>query len=285
MTRKPAARDAAALLAAALVASPVFVGLVYALLGAMGLAGAGRTPGEPRIGRVLAEPALWSGLLWSVGTAAAATLLAFAGAVAIAVAFRGTTRTDGLARFLAVSTLPVPHIAAAVMGVLILGQSGLLSRIAYAAGLIAEPAGMPVLIYDAAGIGFILSMAWKELPFLALIALTVLLQRNRAWEEAARTLGATPWQTFLAATWPALWRGMLPGAVAAFIFVAGTYEAAALLAPSRPLPLAVLQMERYTGANLAQRGDAFVIALVLFGLAIVAVVAHEWLRGRPRGEA
>ena len=47
-------------------------------------------------------------------------------------------------------------------------------------------------------------------------------------EEAARTLGAGPWAAFRRVTWPLLWRGMLPGAAAVFVFVAGSYEAAAL---------------------------------------------------------
>lgn len=283
MMRTRGRADAAALALAGLVALPVLAGVAYAALGAAGLvgAGAGGYIGTDRLVRVLSEPAVWTGLLWSVLTAAAATALAFAGAVLLAVAFRGTGRLDGFGRFLAIAPLPVPHIAAAVMGVLILGQSGLLARLAHAAGLIAVPADVPALIYDPAGIGFTLSMAWKELPFLTLIAVGLLAQRSRTWEEAARTLGASRWQSFRAATWPGLWRGMMPGAVAAFIFVAGTYEAAALLGPSRPLPLAVLQLERYTAADLARRGDAWVIALVLLALAAVAVVVHEWLRGRP----
>ena len=271
-----------ALIAAALVALPALIGIGYALLGALGTVGPARDAGAGRITRVLSDPAVWSGLGWSVWTAFAATALAFIAAALLAIAFRGASRLDAVARFLLIAPLPVPHLAAAVMGVLILGQSGLLARIAAALGWIAQPAQMPALIYDVAGTGFVLSMAWKEIPFLALIAMTLLAQRGTAWEEAARTLGAGPWKTLRLVTWPALWRGMLPGATAAFVFVAGTFEATALLAPSRPLPLSVLQIERYTDANLARRGDAYVIALLFFALAAIAVVIHEWSRARAR---
>ncbi len=276
------ARTAPALLAALTVALPALVGLGYVLLGALGLAGPGRQSGAGRFARVLMERTVWSGLAWSVGTALAATLLAFVAAATIAIVFRGRSRLDAAARFLVVAPLPVPHIAAAVMGVLVLGQSGLLARFAFAFGWITEPAQMPVLIYDRTGIGFVLAMAWKELPFLALIALTVLARKGPELDEAARTLGAGPWTVATRVLWPTLWRGMLPAATAAFIFVAGTYEATALLAPSRPLPLPVLQFERYTDANLARRGDAYVIALVLFALAMIAVVLHELARARAR---
>lgn len=269
-----------ALLAALAVASPALVGIAYAVAGALGRVGPGRAAPAGRIGRVLAEPAVWSGLAWSAGTALAATVLAFAGAAALAYALRGRARSDGIGRFLLVLPLPVPYLAAAVMGVLILGQSGLLARIAFALGWIGGPADMPALIYDRTGIGFVLAMAWKELPFLSLIALTVLAQQGSVREEAARTLGAGPWTVFRRVAWPALWRGMLPAAAAAFIFVAGTYEATTLLAPSRPLPLPVLQMERYTDADLARRGEAFVIALVLFAFTGIVVAVHEWMRAR-----
>jgi putative spermidine/putrescine transport system permease protein len=268
--------------AATLVALPALVGIGYTFLGAFGIVGPARDAGVGRIARVLSDPAVWSGLAWSVWTAFAATALAFSAAALLAIAFRGTSRLDAVARFIVIAPLPVPHLAAAVMGVLILGQSGLLARVAGALGWIAQPAQMPALIYDVAGIGFVLSMAWKEIPFLALIALTVLAQRGEVWEEAARTLGAGPWKTLRLVTWPALWRGMLPGATAAFVFVAGTFEATALLAPSRPLPLSVLQVERYTDANLARRGDAYVIALLFFALAAFAVIVHEWSRARTR---
>jgi putative spermidine/putrescine transport system permease protein len=271
-----------ALIAAALIALPALIGIGYAFLGAFGIVGPARQAGMARITRVLSDPAVWSSLAWSVWTAFAATALAFMTAALLAITFRGGARLNAIARFLIVAPLPVPHLAAAVMGVLILGQSGLLARIAAALGWITQPAQMPALIYDVAGTGFVLSMAWKEIPFLGLIAMTVLAQRGAAWEEAARTLGAGPGKTLRLVTWPLLWRGMLPGATAAFVFVAGTFEAAVLLAPSRPLPLAVLQIERYTDANLARRGDAYVIALLLFALAVIAVLIHEWLRARAR---
>lgn len=269
-----------ALLAALVVGLPALIGVGYAVAGSIGLVGPGRSAADGRIIGVLTDATAWAGLAWSVLTALVATALAFAGAALLAWTFRGTSRADSAARFLAVLPLPVPHLAAAVLGVLILGQSGLLARFAYGLGWIAAPAEMPALIYDARGVGFVLSMAWKELPFLALIAFTVLGQQGSEREEAARTLGAGPWRSFRDVAWPSLWRGMLPGAAAAFIFVAGTYEATALLAPSRPLPMPILLMERYTDADLARRGDAFVIALTMFALAALVVVVHELARSR-----
>jgi putative spermidine/putrescine transport system permease protein len=276
--------SAPALLAALLVAAPVLAGLGYAAAGAVGLAGVGAegfTTG--RLARVLAEPAVWASVAFTLRTALLSTLLAAALGVLVAVAFRGSGAADRLARALAVVPLPVPQVVAAACAVLVLGQSGLLARLAHAAGLAAAPQDVPALVNDPAGVALVLALGWKEFPFLALVAASVLATRSAAPEEAARTLGATPWQAFRRVTWPLLWRGLLPSAAAVFAFVVGSYEAAALLGPSAPVPLQSLIRERYADLDLAVRGDAYVLTLVALAVAGLAVAAHEWAAGRGDG--
>jgi putative spermidine/putrescine transport system permease protein len=275
------AADRRGLWVALAVAAPVLVGVAYALAAALGVAGAGAgSEGAGRIARVLAEREVWRSVGWTVWVAAASTALATAAAVGAAVAFRGSGAADRVARAAGVVPLPVPHLAAAVLGLLVLGQSGLLSRIGHAAGWVASPADMPALVYDRAGVGLILTLAWKEFAFLFLVAASVLAERGAALEEAARTLGASPWQTLWRVTLPVLWRGLAPAVAAVFTFVLGSYEAAALLAPSDPLPLPVLTLERHTDADLARRGDAFVLVLLGIGVAAAAVAIHERSRAR-----
>jgi putative spermidine/putrescine transport system permease protein len=268
------------LLAALLVAAPVLVGVGYALLGALDLLGVGTTgePGLGRVRRVLAEPTVWRATAWSAWVAGAATLLATLAAMLLAVVFRGDRRLDRAARALAVLPLPIPHVVAAVAGLLVLGQSGLLARLGHALGLVETPAAMPALVFDPLGIGLVLSLAWKEIPFLALIAFSVLAGQAAALDEAARTLGAGPWARARRVTLPLLWRGMLPAVVAVFVFAFGSYEAAVLLAPSDPLPLPLLLAERYTDPALARRADAFVLVLLALAISAAAVAAHERLR-------
>ena len=274
-------RTAAGLAAAALLAAPVAAGLVYALLALSGAAGLPASePGAARVARVLREAAVWRGLLWSLGTAAAGTALAALLAVAVATTFRGDGRVSRLARALALVPLPVPHLVAGVTALLILAQSGLLARLGFALGLVSAPAEWPALVQDRRGVGVVLTLAWKELPFLALLAFSVLAARGAELEEAARTLGAGAWSRFRLVTWPLLWRGLLPGVVAVFVFAAGSYETALLLAPSDPLALPLLTMERYTDPSLEARPDAFVLVLLALGVAALAVAAHEWTRAR-----
>ena len=269
------------LVAALLVAAPVLVGVGYTLVAALGGAGAGATgwaAGRPL--RVLADPGVLAGVGWSLWVAGASTLLATATAVGLGLVFRGSGRLDRGARLLALLPLPIPHVVAAVGGVLILGQSGLLSRVGYHAGLFSSPADMPALVADPWGIGLIVTLVWKEVPFLALVTFSVLARAGGELEETARTLGASPGALVRRVTLPLLLRGILPAVVAVFTFVVGTWEATALLAPSDPLALPLITMERYTDVALARRGDAYALALLALGIAALAVVIHERVRVR-----
>jgi putative spermidine/putrescine transport system permease protein len=273
------------LFAALLVAAPVLVGVAYCVAGALGLLGP--EAGSRGSWAVLANKATWQSVGWSVWAAAASTLIALVGSIAVAALFRSYRTTDRLARALAVLPLPIPHIVAALVGLLLLAQSGLLARFGYSFGLVASPAEMPVLVYDRLGGGFILTMAAKELPFLALMALSLIGGDLRQIEESARTLGAQPRQLFRRVTLPLLLRGMLPATVAVFVFVFGSYEVAAVLGPTAPAPLPVLIAESYSGASLERRNDAYLLSLLALLVAGAAVAAHELSRwnGRARGSA
>jgi putative spermidine/putrescine transport system permease protein len=273
-------------LAAVLLASPVVVGLVYVSLGAVGVVGPGADGSGvsfDRVGSVLGDPAVWEGTLWTLWVAGASTALAMVAAAGVAVVFRGRGWTARLGRILAFLPLPVPHLAAGVGGLLVLGQSGILSRIGYQLGWIGVPSDMPALVMDPVGIGLIVALTWKEIPFLSLVAVSVLETRGEGLEETARDLGAGLFDVVGRVTWPLLWRGMLPAALAVFTFVAGSYEAAVLLAPSDPLALPLMTWERYTDAALSLRADAYVLSLLSLVLVMVAVAVHEWMRARFDG--
>lgn len=273
------------LAASLIVAMPVLIGVGFALAAAVdlidfGAGTAGREgPRFDRIARVVTERTVWRGTAWSLWVASASTALATGGAMLLALVFRGSARATALARMVVLIPLPVPHVVAGVVALIVLGQSGLAARAGHALGLVDAPAAMLPLVYDPLGSGVILALVWKEIPFLSLIAFSVLAARGGALEETARTLGASPAATIRRVTLPILWRGMLPAVVAVFTFAFGSFEIVALLAPSDPLALPLLISERYTEPALDRRADAFVLALVAIGIAVLAVAMHEWLRG------
>lgn len=268
-----------ALLAAALVAAPVLAGVVYTSLAALGVAGvAAGGWSTARLVGAMGDPLTWRSLAWTLRVALSATLVAGAVAVLVAVAFRGTRASDRLARALSVLPLPLPPVVAATSALFVLGQSGLLARLGHAAGAIDSPADAPALVFDPAGFAVIATLAWKEVPYLVLVAGALLAGRAADAEEAARTLGANGWQTFRRVTWPTLWRGLLPALVAVFAFAFGSFEVAALLGPSDPPALPTLTLERYEELDLARRGEAYALTLLALLVAGVAVAAHEGAR-------
>ena len=263
------------LAAGLLLGVPIAVGVGYLVAGAFGVVG--NTDGAG-FGRVLRDVAVWRSVLLSLWIAGAGTLLALVGALCIALLFGGDTRLERYSRVIATLPLPVPNVAAAIGVLLLLSQSGWLARVAAELHLIAMPAQFPALVYDPWALGVIITVIWKELPFLTLVALSLQSLRGRALTDSARTLGATPWQAMRTITLPLLLRSMTPSIVAVFVFILGSLELPLVLAPSSPLALPLLIQERRQALDAASHGDAYVIALLATLLAVLAVMVHEWLR-------
>lgn len=264
------------LMAALLLGAPIATGIGYLVVGAMGVADAGAAGS---LARVMGDAGVRRSAALSLWIAGAGTLLALCSALAIALLLDGNARVERLARAMAVLPLPVPTVAATVAVLLLLSQSGWLSRMAATMQLIAAPAQFPALVYDPLAIGVIVAVVWKEMPFLLLVALSLQSLRGTALTDTARTLGASPWQVVRRVTLPLLLRGMAPAIIAVFAFVLGSLELPLVLGPSSPLALPLLIQERRQALDVALHGDAYVIALLATALAMGAVLAHEWLRG------
>lgn len=274
-------RDAPGAIAALAVASPVLIGALYSLMAAVGLVGVGaRGFSLDSPIRVLRSPDTWRGVAWTLMTATIATAIAMT--IAVVVALR--LRASRLGRATALLPMAVPHLAAALAALLLWGQSGLVSRITFALGFTRGPADFPALVYDRAGVALVFTFVWKELPYLTLTVMAVLLTRTGELEEVGRTLGATPRQTFWRVTWPQLWRGIAPSIVAVLAFLIGQYEIPALLAPSDPTPLSILTFERANDPNLTQRGEAHVLGLLALAIAALLAIVHaSWQRRAESG--
>ena len=262
-------------MAGALLGIPMLVGIGYLIAGALGVVG-NAAPGA--LGRVLGDAQVWRSALLSLWIAALGTAVSLIGAVSVALLFSGNERVDRAMRSIAALPLPVPTVAAAVAMLLLLSQSGWLARVASQLHLIASPADFPAIVTDPFAIGLITAVVWKEMPFLTLVALSLQSLRGPAFIDAARTLGASRIQTLRTITLPLLLRGMAPSIIAVFVFVLGSLELALILAPSAPLALPLLIQERRTALDMASHGEAYVIALLATGLALLAVLLHEWLR-------
>ncbi len=270
--------------ALAAIGALVFGGLGLAVLRSLGLpAGEGMPPpGLGAYARVLADPDLLPALAYSLRTAAASTALALVLGLAVALLLRRPLRGGGALRFLVQANLTVPHVVAAVGMMYLLGQSGLLARLAFAAGVIDGPAGFPALLHDRWGIGVVLHYVWKEVPFVALVMLAQMQALGADHEAVARSLGASRGQAFRLVLLPQLRPGLAASGVVSFAFAFGAYEVPALLGASYPRALPVLAWQRHTDPDIAARPEAAALAVLI---ALVAGLAVWGLRRTvlPRG--
>ncbi|MFZ5820178.1 MAG: ABC transporter permease [Chloroflexota bacterium] len=217
----------------------------------------------------------WGSLGFSLWVSLASTLIsAF---LALLVAFwASNSRLDTLSLN---SNLAFPHMIWAIGLLLLLSQSGLLARWAASLGWISLPAEFPVLVRDKYGIGIILSYIGKEVPFLALLVISVLKTQPQGYQLVAENLGASRWQRIRYVTLPLVAPALLSGSLLAFAYIFSAYEVPALLGVNYPRMLPVLALRFFNDPDLSARADGMAISLVI--TVITLLVAWASIR---RGE-
>ena len=130
--------------------------------------------------------------------------------------------------------------------------------------------------------GMILATIFVSLPFVAREVMPVLQEIGTDQEEAAETLGATPWQTFWRVTLPAIRWGVTYGVVLATARALGEFGAVSVVAGNvsgsggtQTLPLFV--KDQFDNFSLA---GAYAAALVLALIAIAVLFSMSFLQKR-----
>ena len=205
------------------------------------------------------------------------TVLATVIAIAVALVLRERFRGSRLATFLFQIPLPVPHLVAGGAVILLFSQSGLLSRVAVATGIMDMPADFPALLYDDWSIGITLSFLWKEIPFIGLVVLAVLQSVGPQYEELARTLGADRWQRFRYVLLPLIMPGVISASVIVFAFTFTNFEIPLLLGETFPSTLPVQAFQEFSKPELSSRPNAMAIATVLAFVSVLLLAAYRRL--------
>ncbi len=106
---------------------------------------------------------------------------------------------------------------------------------------------------------------------------------DRRLEQAAATLGATPWRVFRSVTLPLAWPGIVAGAVLAFAKALGEFGATITFVSSIPGETQTISSAIY-GLMQVPGGDAGIwrLALVAMAISLLALLASEWLVRRGR---
>ena len=243
--------------------------------------------------RALAQDPLWArALALSLWTGLASTALAWWGAAALLA--QGFVR-QSLGRLLRglPTMLATPHAAFAIGLAFLLAPSGWLLR-ALSPWLTGFefPPSWPTT-QDPWGLGLIVALAAKEIPFLLWTAATQLQrddvrQRWRAEHTLAQTLGYSPQRAFWRVVWPQLSTRLLWPLLAVLAYGLTVVDMALIIGPAAPPTLAVLAWQWLQDADLATSamgaaaGGVLTFSVLLSALgwhAFRSLAAHRARRG------
>lgn len=125
--------------------------------------------------------------------------------------------------------------------------------------------------------GMVLATIFVSLPFVAREVLPVLEEIGSDQEEAARTLGASGWQTFWRVTLPSIRWGLLYGVLLTNARAMGEFGAIAVVSgnivgKTQTLPLFVEETYKQYDSQ-----SAYTAAVLLAGLAVITMIAKAIL--------
>lgn len=122
--------------------------------------------------------------------------------------------------------------------------------------------------------GVILAHLIPVLPYMTLIMAAVFSRFDPAFEAQARTLGATPLQTFRAVTLPAILPGVLAGALFAFLVSWSQYLLTLAIGGGRVQTLPLL-LFAFASAGRNDMTAAIALLYIIPGLAFLALTARQ----------
>lgn len=262
------------LLRLALRSTAVGYVLVLIFLPLAALAQQSVTAGLDRFLQDLAAPQAAAALWLTVETAAIATVInGILGTLSAIVLVRYEFPGRWLLNALVDLPFAIPTLVAGLMIAAIYGPTSLL-------GTWLQQGGMAVL-YNQPGI--ILAMLFVTMPFTIRSLQPVLMGLERDQEEAAFTLGASPWMTFWKVTVPSVLPGLLTGVFLTFVRALGEFGSIVIVAGNIPMKTQVASVYVYGEIeSYNPQAATSVSVLILLISFLVLLLLERWTR--PPGE-
>ena len=157
----------------------------------------------------------------------------------------------------------IPHSAAGIALLFVFGRNYIVGKLFN---------GIGISFVDSVP-GIVIAMLFVSVPFMVLTAKEGFQKVDERLEKVARTLGASPWRTFLSITLPLSKRSI--GAGAMLMWGRGISEFGAIVILAyHPITASVLVFERFQTQGLAY---AVPVAVILVLISLLIFIGFRWL--------
>ena len=226
---------------------------------------------------------IWQMVWLSLFTGVGSTLLALAGAFLLLASFYQSNWLNKIQGLLS-PFLVFPHAGAAIALLFVFSPSGVFARIAAVGTNAAIPgAGDAFFPYDPWGLSVLLALSLKELPFIILMALSVMSQplvksKLSGYIKVGTALGYSPVATFFKLVMPTVFAQIKLPILAVLVFATSNVEIPLILGGNNPSTLAVAIMHWFNHIDLSMRllaSSAAVLQVAVSGGALLLLLGAE----------
>ncbi|HEX7641443.1 MAG TPA: ABC transporter permease subunit [Burkholderiaceae bacterium] len=214
--------------------------------------------------RLVADPQVQRGFLFTLEYALASTVLSFLCGTLLAAAFQVPFFGRSWMRIASLVPVIVPGLVASFAVLALFERGGVLYRVLE---LLNIP--FPRIVREPNGVGIVLALAWKESPMMGIVIGSALAAVPGDTVKAARTLGAGAAQAFFRIQVPQAAPGIAAAMILGLARGLGAYAIPNLLGPAYPKPVTSLLYEALEYGNL-QRAYALCILLACLSGTIAA---------------
>ena len=226
---------------------------------------------------------IWQMVWLSLFTGMGSTLLAIAGAFLLLASFYQSNWLNKIQGLLS-PFLVFPHAAAAIALLFVFSPSGIFARIsALGTNMVIPGSDDTFFPYDPYGLSVLLVLSLKELPFIILMALSVMSQplvksKLSGYIKVGTALGYSPVATFFKLVMPTVFTQIRLPILAVLVFATSNVEIPLILGGNNPSTLAVAIMHWFNHIDLSMRllaSSAAVLQVAVSGLALLLLLGVE----------
>ncbi|HRE48736.1 MAG TPA: sulfate ABC transporter permease subunit CysT [Aggregatilineales bacterium] len=211
---------------------------------------------------------IWTAAVMAVINAIMGTLTAY---VLVHYHFPG----KGLLNILIDIPFSVPALVTGVMLILLYGPQTVIGK------FFEKELGVKIIF---ASPGIILALLFIGYPFVVRAVQPVLMSLEASQQEAALTLGASPWRTFRRVIFPAILPAVLTGALLSFARALGEFGSAVIISGNIPMRTQTATVYVYTQVENGNMAAASSISCLLLLLAFALTLAADRIIRRTHRE-